>query len=134
MCKPETIVMTKTNVTHKPLNENTICFNQIVDQLSNYTLPIFNNFLQGNFHLFKKLTLSKNHHQKPSNTNQQLQKIITFDPFNEIRCSLVCWKALAKALFSTPLTPNLATQLERKITKPPRFNYSQNRHKFPLIC
>jgi hypothetical protein len=25
------------NVTHKPLDENTICFNQIVDRLSNYT-------------------------------------------------------------------------------------------------
>jgi len=60
--------------------------------------------------------------------------IITFDPFDKIQRSLVRWKALAEALFSTPLTPILATQLERKITKPPHFNYSQNRHKIPLIC
>jgi hypothetical protein len=52
--------------------------------------------------------------------------IITFDLLNEIQRSLVHWKALAKALLSTPPTPNLATQPERNITKPPRFNYSQN--------
>jgi len=51
--------------------------------------------------------------------------IITFDLLNEIQRFLVRWKALAKVLLSTPPTLNLATQLENKITKPPRFNYSQ---------
>jgi hypothetical protein len=39
--------------------------------------------------------------------------IITFDPLNEIQRSLVRWKALAKALLSTPSTPNSDTQPER---------------------
>jgi hypothetical protein len=51
--------------------------------------------------------------------------IITFDPLNEIQCSLVRWKALAKALLLMPFTPNSATQPETEITKPPQFNYSQ---------
>jgi hypothetical protein len=37
MHKPEKNITTKTNVTHKPLDENTICLGQIVDQLFSYT-------------------------------------------------------------------------------------------------
>jgi hypothetical protein len=51
--------------------------------------------------------------------------IITFDLLNEIQRSLVRWKAFAKALLFTPSTPNLATQLESEITKPPWFSYYQ---------
>jgi hypothetical protein len=43
---------------------------------------------------------------------------ITFDLLDEIQRYLVRWKALAKALLSTPPTPNLATQPENEITKP----------------
>ncbi len=56
--------------------------------------------------------------------------IITFDPFNKIQHSLVCWKALAKALFLTLPTLNSATQLESEITKFARFNYSQKKTEF----
>jgi hypothetical protein len=70
---------------------------------------------------------------KNPNAHQQLQLIITFDQFDKIRYSLVRWKALAKALLSTPPTPNLATQPESEITKPPRFSYYQNCQKIPLI-
>jgi hypothetical protein len=59
--------------------------------------------------------------------------IITFDPLNKIQRLLVRWKALAEALLLTPPTPNSATQPESEITKLARFNYSQNRHKIPLI-
>jgi hypothetical protein len=51
--------------------------------------------------------------------------IITFDPLDKIQRFLVRWKALAKALHSTPPIPNLATQLESEITKSPQFSYSQ---------
>jgi hypothetical protein len=44
--------------------------------------------------------------------------IITFDLLDKIQCSWVHWKALAKALLSTPPTPNSATQTESEITKP----------------
>jgi hypothetical protein len=56
--------------------------------------------------------------------------IITFDLLNEIQHSLVRWKAFAKAFLLTPPTPNLATQPESEITKPPRFNYSQKTYFF----
>jgi hypothetical protein len=91
MRKPEKIVTPKTNLTHKPLNENTICFDQIVVRLSSYTPANFQQLSLRKFHLSEKLTSLENHHQKPSNTNQkssnahqQLQTIITFDPLKEI--------------------------------------------------
>jgi hypothetical protein len=56
--------------------------------------------------------------------------IITFDPLDKIQRSLVRWKAFAKAFRSTPPTPNLATQLESEITKPPWFSYSQKTYFF----
>ncbi len=55
--------------------------------------------------------------------------IITFDLLNEIQHSLVCWKALAKALLLTPPTPNSATQPESEITKFSQFNYSPKKQK-----
>jgi hypothetical protein len=67
MHKSEKPITTKMNVTHKPLDENTIYLDQIVDRLSSYILLIFSNFLQGNFHLSEKLMSLENHHQKPSN-------------------------------------------------------------------
>ncbi len=59
--------------------------------------------------------------------------IVTFDPFNEIQHSLVCWKALAEVLLLTPPTPNSATQLESEITKRPRLTTPKKRQKIPLI-
>jgi hypothetical protein len=37
MYKLEKTITKKMNVTHKPLDENTICFDQIIDWLSSYT-------------------------------------------------------------------------------------------------
>jgi hypothetical protein len=35
--KPEKTITTKTNITHNPLNESTICLCQIINRLSSYT-------------------------------------------------------------------------------------------------
>jgi hypothetical protein len=63
MHKLEKTITIKTNVTHKPLDENIICLHKIIDQLLATLLPIFSNFLQGNFHLSEKLMLLENRHQ-----------------------------------------------------------------------
>jgi hypothetical protein len=52
--KLEKIVTTKTNVTHEPLDENTICLNQIVDRLSSYTPTNFQQLSPRKFFTYLK--------------------------------------------------------------------------------
>jgi hypothetical protein len=53
MHKSEKTITTKINVTHKLFDENTICFDQIIDQLSSYTPTSFQQKISTTF--FKEI-------------------------------------------------------------------------------
>jgi len=61
---------------HKPLDENTICLNQIVDLLSNYIPTNVQQLSSRKFPFIWDIDIVGNH----QTLNQQLQMIITFDP------------------------------------------------------
>jgi hypothetical protein len=81
-------------------------------------LTIFNNFLQGNFHLTEKLTSLGNHRQKLSNP-----KPTTSNDHNfwSAQRNPMFFGALKSSCQGTPLhhsLPNSATQPENKIIEP----------------